>query len=112
MNGPLPAEPDDASDLERRARAQAAYRRTRLDALYQLGKKVWRPDEQRHVGLSAIDRGFVIRLRESDLTRLTDTDRNRLDRLVWDHRRSLPPDLRPALPPFDPIVREMEIEGV
>jgi len=95
------ADTDDASDLERHARAQAAHRRKLLDALFNLDQ--W---------LNQGDRGFVIRLRQSDLTQLSATDKDRLDHLVWDYRRQLPDALRPKLPPFDPIVRQMEKAGV
>ena len=88
---------EDSSDQARRARAVAAQRRRVLDALYAIGSV-----------LRAVDRGFVVRLRQSDLTALSEADRNRLGRLVWTQRRMLPAELRPKLPPFDPIVRQME----
>ena len=92
---------EDVSDQARRERAVAARRRRLLDALYGFGS--W---------LNVRDRGFVIRLRKSDLMQLSADDRNRLDRLVWRCRRQLPEELRPTLPPFDPIVREREATGV
>lgn len=91
---------EDDSDLARRARAAAAATRRRLDALYALGRS-----------LRGTDFGFVIRLRKSDLMRLSAADQSRLDRMLWDYRRQLPDEVRPKLPPFDPIVRELEMAG-
>src|SRR6185437_4016580 len=85
---------DDDSDLARRARAEAGQNRRLLDALYAMQ-------------LRPFDHGFVVRLRVSDLVTIAAADRDRLDRLAWQHRRDLPDELRPKLPAFDPIVREM-----
>lgn len=96
----LPPEQDDASDLARRARVVAALARRRLDALYALGAR-----------FRGTDFGFVIMMRKKDLTQLSWDEQSRLDRIVWDYRRQLPEELRPKLPPFDPIVRELEMAG-
>lgn len=88
---------EDASDRQRRVRAEAARLRRLLDALYNV--------VPRH---QASDLGFVIGLRKTDLAMIADGDRDRLDRLVWKWRRDLPEEMRPKLPPFDPIVRELE----
>lgn len=97
----LPPEPDDDSDRERRARAEAAERRRLVDALCNVPMKG-----------GGSDRVFIVGLRSTNLARLTKAEQERLDRLAWKHRRELSDDLRPKLPPFDPIVREMKNAGV
>lgn len=87
---------EDESDIQRRRAALAARRRKLADALYNI--------VPRH---HATDFGFVIGLRSGDLATIGDDDRDRFDRLVWKWRRDLTADLRPRLPPFDPIVREL-----
>ncbi len=87
---------DDASDIERRRRAVAGLRRGRVGVLLD------------NAALCAVDRGFLLRLRDRDLIEMTAADRDRFDQLIWQHRRDLPAGLRPKLPPYDPIVRALE----
>lgn len=87
---------DDASDIERRARAELAHLRALLNALNDVP-----------IRAGSADRRLVIQLRASDLALITPGQREQLDRVAWTHRRALPPQLRPRLPTHDPIVREM-----
>lgn len=92
---------DDDSDRERRMRAEAGQRRALVEALCNVSMRA-----------NGSDRQFIVDLRRSDLAVIGQDACDRLGRLAWQYRRDLPQHLRPKLPPFDPIVRAMEIAGV
>ena len=99
----LPPEPDDESDLRRRAEAQRQSRLATLNAL-----------ANAPIGANSVDRDHVLQLRKTirDDVTLTTKQAERIAALAWKYRRLMPRGTAPVLPPHDPIVRAMEAANV